>query len=109
MTIKEPTECRTPRRGNSIRLGAIGLFAGILTAGAGGAVMATGAAAVTSADSAAAAPGWKPAQAPVPTTAAANAVATVRQGTCTAPGKCVGVASFNSKSGFAAGLIEQLQ
>lgn len=109
MRIIESDECRNHRRRSVFRRTAIGFFVGILTAGAGGAVMVTSAVAVTSAATAAAAPGWKPAQAPVPTTAAANPVTTVRQVTCTAPGKCVGVASFNSKSGFAVGLIEQLQ
>ena len=52
---------------------------------------------------------WTPAQAPVPGTAAANPVAAPRQVTCAAPGQCVGVGSFNSASGYAAGLIERLR
>jgi len=51
---------------------------------------------------------WTPVQAPVPGTAAANPVVSVRQVTCAAPGECVAAASFNNKSGFAAGVIEQL-
>jgi hypothetical protein len=53
-------------------------------------------------------PTWAATQAPVPDTAAANPVASPRQVTCAAPGQCVGVGSFNNKSGYAAGLIEKL-
>jgi hypothetical protein len=45
----------------------------------------------------------------VPDTAGASPVASPRQVTCAAPGECVGVGSFNSKSGYAAGLIEKLR
>jgi hypothetical protein len=51
---------------------------------------------------------WTATQAPVPDTAAANPVTSPRQVTCAAPGECVGVGSYNSKSGYAAGLIERL-
>jgi hypothetical protein len=45
----------------------------------------------------------------VPATAAANPVVSPRQITCAARGECVGVASFNNKSGVGTGLIEQLR
>ncbi len=55
------------------------------------------------------APGWQSTQAPLPDGAAASPAVTVRQVTCSAPGDCVGVASYNNGSGVGTGVIEQLR
>jgi len=79
-----------------------------MTAGTGAFATAATASATTASARAGTAAGWQPTQAPVPGTAAANPVVSVRQITCAARGECVGVASFNNKSGIGTGLIEQL-
>src|SRR5580692_1602033 len=84
------------------------LFLLIFFVSAIGAVPATAAAAATAGAAHRVVPAWTATQAPVPDAAAANPVASPRQVTCAAPGQCVGVGSFNSKSGYAAGLIEKL-
>jgi hypothetical protein len=108
MTLAETTECSRSQGGTVVRGCITGLIACSLATGTTGIATAATSAA-TRADAAAQSQGWQPEQAPVPATAAANPVVTVRQITCAAPGECVGVASFNSKSGFAVGVIEQLR
>lgn len=109
MTLTEMAGSGSNRRRTILRQSAIWLFACVMTAGTGAFATAATTTTVTSADTAAGGPGWTPTQAPVPSTAAANPVVSVRQITCAARGECVGVASFNNKSGVGTGLIEQLR
>ena len=108
MTMTKTSDRANSRRRLIVRRVTIGMGACILTAGLGGIATVASASPVSRPVTPASSPGWHATEAPVPSTAAADPVVTPRQITCAAPGECVGVASFNSKSGFAVGLIEQL-
>jgi hypothetical protein len=105
MTLTETTGPDSMPRRTAMNRRIIALAACIVSAGGALAAGATAAAAANPP----LLPVWQATQAPVPAIAAANPVTSPRQVTCAAPGDCVGVASFNNASGYATGVIEQLQ
>lgn len=85
------------------------LAAGSALAGVlGAAAPAASAASAHATHIAAGSHGWTPEQAPLPADAATSPAVLVRQITCAAVGQCVGVASYNDKSGVGTGVIDQL-